>query len=138
MNGTDENPDNPHALTNEVKPEGPVLAPTKPTGYPIEEALRPITLPANMSEVSIAPHFQVSPYAGSDAIHARYGITKQVQIGLTYLFAGIYDRHQVDPGLTKSYGLHTGKAFGIDVTVLLQNWLAVKVGVPVYIDPVAS
>src|SRR5262249_26571307 len=26
---------------------------------------------------------------------------------------------------------------GLDVTILLQNWIGIKVGVPVYIDPVA-
>jgi hypothetical protein len=137
MNGVDENPDNPHALTNqEPKVEGPAPV-QKRVGYPIEEALRPITLPANMSEVSIAPHLQVSPFAESDALHARYGITPKVQLGLTYLYAGMYDRHEVDPGLSKSTGVHSGKAFGIDVTVLVQNWLGIRVGVPFYVDPVA-
>jgi len=60
MNGTDENPDAPHDIS---KPAVTVVAPTptRAAGYPIEEALRPITLPANMSEVSIAPHANVSP-----------------------------------------------------------------------------
>jgi hypothetical protein len=30
-----------------------------------------------------------------------------------------------------------GKAVGLDLTVLLQDWIGVRVGVPVYIDPVA-
>jgi hypothetical protein len=137
MNGTDENPDNPHAVGMETKVEAAAPTVKKPTGYPIEEALRPITLPANMSEISISPHAQLSPYFGGDAIHARYGITPKVQIGLTYVFASIYDRQMVDPGLSSKYGLHSGKAFGLDVTVLLQNWLAVRVGVPFYIDPLA-
>ncbi len=137
MNGTDENPDNPHALTNEQKPEAPALAVKKATGYPIQEALRPITLPQNMSEISIAPHLEVSPFLASDAIHARYGITSKVQLGLTYAYFGAYDRHVVDPATSSKTGFHSGKAFGVDVTVLLQNWLAVRVGVPVYIDPVA-
>ena len=37
----------------------------------------------------------------------------------------------------KQYSFHPGKAVGLDVTVLLQNWIGVKVGVPVYIQPVA-
>lgn len=134
MEGTNENPDAPNtgAGSAEVK----VVVPTvRRSGYPIEEALRPITLPQNMSEVSIAPHAQIDPYAGADALRARYGITRQVQLGLTYLLGGIYD----DPRTltTDKIGFHPGKAVGLDVTVLLQNWLAVRVGVPVYIDPVA-
>ncbi|MEO8554304.1 MAG: hypothetical protein ABI678_30215 [Kofleriaceae bacterium] len=137
MNGVDENPDNPHAMTNQ-EPKA-VTAPVvqKATGYPIQEALRPLTLPQNMSEVSIAPHLQIDPFFASDAIHARYGITSQVQIGLTYVYFGAYDRAVVDPALSSKTGFHSGKAFGIDVTVLIQNWLAVRVGVPVYISPVA-
>ena len=137
MNGTDENPDAPKAVGVEVPVEPTAPVAKKPVGYPIEEALRPITLPANMSEVSIAPHAQLSPYFGSDALRARYGITSQVQLGLTYLYASVYDQQNVDMSLPKGYGLHSGKAFGVDLTVLLQNWLAVRVGVPFYVSPVA-
>lgn len=133
MNGTDENPDAPRDITKPtVTATAP--APTRPSGYPIEEALRPITLPQNMSEVSISPHANVSPYFGSDALRARYGITSRVQLGLTYVLGGIYH----DPTTSSmKLGFHPGKAVGVDVTVLLQNWLAVRVGVPVYVDPVA-
>lgn len=134
MNGVDENPDAPKT-EGQPDPTIPVVPVKKPTaGYPVEEALRPITLPQNMSEISIGPHFVVSPYAGGDALRARYGITREVQLGLTYLFGGIYD----DPAqMGKQYGFHPGKAIGLDVTVLLQNWIGVKIGVPVYIQPVA-
>jgi hypothetical protein len=131
MNGTDENPDAPHDVFNT-----PTVVKTAPvvheSGYPIEEARRPITLPANMSEISISPHSTVSPASGTDALHARYGITRQVQLGLTYVWGGIY---QAPTSMSTAF--HPGKAVGLDVTVLLQNWLAVRVGVPVYIDPVA-
>jgi hypothetical protein len=133
MNGTDENPDAPKDIT---KPTVTATAPTptRPAGYPMEEALRPITLPANMSEVSISPHANVSPYFGSDALRARYGITSRVQLGLTYVLGGVYH----DPSTADmKLGFHPGKAVGVDVTVLLQNWIAVRVGVPVYVDPVA-
>jgi hypothetical protein len=33
---------------------------------------------------------------------------------------------------------HSGKAIGLDVTVLLQDWVGVSLGVPVYITPVAA
>jgi hypothetical protein len=137
MNGVNENPDNPHAMTNQ--PDAPVVvAPVvKPTGYPIQEVLRPLTLPQNMSEISIAPHLQVSPFLASDTIHARYGITSKVQIGLSYAYFGAYDRKIADAAVSSKIGFHSGKTFGIDVTVILQDWLAVRVGVPLYINPVA-
>jgi hypothetical protein len=134
MEGRDENPDAPKGPETDV---AVTVAPTvvKPAGYPIEQALRPITLPAAMAEVSIAPHLVVSPFSESDALRARYGITKQIQLGLTYVYGGIYN----DPATTvKKYGFHVGKAAGLDVTVLLQNWVGVKVGVPFYFDPVAT
>ena len=135
MEGTNENPDAPKG-TGDGSAAVIVVAPVKKkSGYPIEESQRPITLPQNMSEVSLAPHAQVKPYAGADALRARYGITRQVQLGLTYLLGGVFN----DPKTLTSdkIGFHPGKAVGLDVTVLLQDWLAVKVGVPVYIDPVA-
>ena len=133
MNGTDENPDAPHDVSNQT----PVVAAPvakKPLGYPIEEVLRPITLPANMSEVFIGARTDVSPISATALLHARYGITSRVQLGLSYVIGGIYD----DPATTSTAkGFHPGKAVGVDVTVLLQNWLAVRIGVPVYVDPVA-
>jgi hypothetical protein len=132
MEGTDENPDAPRGREPEVTPTAP--APVTKSGYPIEEAQRPITLPQNMSEISISPHFQVSPYRGADALRARYGITRQIQLGLTYVYAGVFD----DPAtVERKQGFHAGKAGGLDVTVLLTNWVGVRVGLPVYLDPFA-
>ncbi len=138
MNGVDENPDAPRG-SETTKVVVAVPQPMRKTEYPIEEALRPITLPQNMSEVSIDPHAQVGDgsaveYAGTSSLRARYGITNEIQIGLTYVFGGIYD----DPNtLGKDYGFHPGKAVGLDVTYMLQKWVGVKVGVPVYVQPVA-
>ena len=134
IEGRDENPNAPRTTFDQETP-AVVVQPVKTrTGYPIEEVLRPITMPRNMSEVSINPHAQVSPYAGADALRARYGITPKVQIGLTYLYAGIYD----DPATTSDkIGFHPGKAVGLDVTVMVTPWVGVKAGVPVYIDPLA-
>jgi hypothetical protein len=134
MEGRDENPDAPRSGDEPTGPVGPV-APPKKSGYPVEEVLRPITLPQNMGEVSIAPHFQVSPFTGSDALRFRFGITPKVQLGLTYLYAGAYDEDPMD--LNDKTTFHAGKAGGLDVTVLVQNWIGVKVGVPVYLDPFA-
>ena len=134
MEGTNENPDAPRGTKEEV-----VAAPVKAaprTGYPIEEALRPITLPQNMSEVALDAHAQVDKFAGASTLHARYGITRQVQLGLTYLIGGVYAAKDFGDtsGGTK---FHPGKAVGLDVTVLLQNWVGVRLGVPVYVNPLA-
>lgn len=134
IEGREENPDAPRTGDEPTAPTGPV-APVKKAGYPIEEVDRPITLPQNMGEVSIAPHFQVSPYMGADALRFRFGITRQVQLGLTYVFAGGYDEDPMD--LSDKITFHAGKAAGLDVTVLLENWIGVKVGIPVYLDPFA-
>jgi hypothetical protein len=137
MNGTDDNPDNPHAVTNEEPAKPIVMAAPKKTAYPIELALRPITLFQNLTEVSISPHFDSSPFIASDAVHARYGITRQLQIGVTYVYAGVWNRNIIDSGESSSYGFHSGKAFGVDATYLLQDWIGVTVGVPFYISPLA-
>ncbi|HEX7835837.1 MAG TPA: hypothetical protein VF469_00160, partial [Kofleriaceae bacterium] len=133
--GTAENPDAPRSTVDAEEPGVSAAAtPPRPSGYPVEEVMRPITLPAGVSEVSIAPHAQVSPYAGATALRARYGITPKVQLGLTYLVAAIFD----DPATPESrQGFHPGKAVGLDVTVMLQDWIGVQVGLPLYISPLA-
>jgi hypothetical protein len=136
MAGTAENPDAPHSmLDSDNRPAvTAVAAPARPPGYPVEEVLRPIALPQNLSEVSVIPHMQVSPYAATTALRVRYGITPKVQLGLTYLIGAIFD----DPSTVESrQGFHSGKAVGIDVTVMLQDWIGVQVGLPMYISPFA-
>jgi len=135
MTGTAEDPQAPRTVSDtEEAAVTAQVAPPRPPGYPVEEVLRPITLPENLSEVSVAPHAQVSPYAGSTALRARYGVTSKVQLGLTYLIGGIFD----DPATLESkQAFHPGKAIGIDATVMLQDWLGVQVGLPLYISPLA-
>lgn len=136
MSGTAENPDAPHSMLETDNPPAVevVAAPVRPTGYPIEEALRPIALPQNLSEVSLVPHAQVSPYAATTALRVRYGVTPRVQLGLTYLIGAMFD----DPATVEAkQSLHSGKAVGLDVTVMLQDWIGVQVGVPMYISPFA-
>ena len=136
MSGTAENPDAPHSMLDSDNPPAvtAVVAPARPPGYPVEEALRPIALPQNLSEVSVLPHMQVSPYAASTALRVRYGVTPKVQIGVTYLIGAIFD----DPSTVESrQAFHSGKAVGLDVTVMLQDWIGVQVGVPMYISPFA-
>lgn len=137
MEGTDENPDAPRSGAEASAKVVAAPAKQRTAGYPVEEAYRPITLPQNMSEVSLDPHAQVSPYHGTTTLRARYGITRQVQLGLTYNLGAIYNDQDVDPQLGDKYRVRVGKAVGMDVTVLLQNWIGVRVGVPVYVEPVA-
>jgi hypothetical protein len=135
MEGKDENPGAPKPLPGEepkvvAVPEKVV----KRSGYPIEEVLRPITLPANMAEVAIGPRAVLDAdgvgYAGSDTLRARYGITRQVQIGLNYVLGGIYD----DPKTAEDkVGFHPGKAIELQVTYLITDFLGVRLGVPVWI-----
>lgn len=136
MTGTAENPDAPHSMIDSDAPPAVavVAAPVRPAGYPIEEALRPITLPQNLSEVSLVPHAQVSPVAATTALRVRYGVTPKVQLGLTYLIGAVFD----DPTTIESrQAFHPGKAVGLDLTVMLQDWIGVQVGVPLYISPLA-
>jgi len=137
MEGRDENPDSPRGTEDKVSVvAGPVTP--KPSGYPVELSQRPITLPANMAEVAIGPHLVAKPYASTDALRARYGITPKIQLGLTYLMYGAYRENAVDTMSTSDkLGFHPGKAGGLDVTVLIQNWVGVRVGLPMYLDPFA-
>ncbi|MGN6106683.1 MAG: hypothetical protein ACTHU0_16370, partial [Kofleriaceae bacterium] len=132
MEGKDENPDAPRTGDEDLAISAP--APVTRSAYPIQESLRPIVLPQNLSEVSIDPHAPVSPFMGSAALRARYGITSKVQLGLTYVFGGVYD----EPGGSEKTGFHPGKTVGIDATVLLQPWIGVRIGVPVHIDSPAN
>lgn len=136
MEGRTEDPGAPR-LIGEAEPTAVTPEKQVRTGYPVEEALRPITLPQNMSEVLVETHGQVSPFAAQGSLRARYGITSKIQLGLTYVFAGAYGDEDFVPGSTEGTKVHAGKAVGLDVTVLLQDWLGVRVGVPLYVDPVA-
>jgi len=135
MDGINENPDAPKTGDGSDAPLVVVPDKKKTVGYPMEEALRPITLPANMSEISLGIAAPLDPFVPTAVLRARYGITRQVQLGLTYVVASVYD----DPGTmgTMKSTIHPGKAVGLDVTILAQDWIGVRVGVPVYIDPVA-
>lgn len=135
INGVDENPDAPKSVGDSDAPPV-VTAPVKTlTGYPLEEVARPIILSANLAEVSIAPHAAVSPFTSAVALRARYGVTPKVQLGLTYVLGGVFD----DPAtLQAKQAFHPGKAVGLDVTVMLQDWVGVKLGVPLYISPLAA
>jgi hypothetical protein len=104
LEGRDENPDAPKILGSEPAPTVSNAKPVapRPTGYPIEETLRPITLPKNMAEVSTGPRALVSPVQSAMALRARHGITEKVQVGLTYMLAGVFD----ELGAPKKWAFH--------------------------------
>jgi len=85
------------------------------------------------SEISIAPHAVISPYAGGDALHAATASRRESSLGLTYCSAALRQPGDECQGLRLP--LRQGR--GLDVTVLLQNWIGVK-SASVYIQPVPS
>jgi len=134
MEGTAENPDAPRLVGQEAPADTGEAPAPKRTGYPIEEVLRPITLPAVTSEVSLEVRSTFDPVDSELGLRARYGITRQWQVGLRYLIGGYYDD---DPIMDDSAAFNTGKAFGVDVSYLIFDWLAAKITLPFYVDPFA-
>lgn len=135
MEGIAENPDAPRLPGDEPTPADPAAPPPAVTGYPIEEVLRPITLPAVTSEVALDVGSRFDPIDLEIGVRARYGITRQWQIGLRYLIGGLYDD---EPGVGDDAAkFNTGKAFGLDVTYLVFDWLGARVNLPFYVDPFA-
>jgi hypothetical protein len=131
MEGTSENPDAPKQVNGEVV-EGPVAPKAVRTGYPMEEVLRPITLPAVMTEIGLDVRSNFDPVDTEFGLRARFGITKQAQIGVRYGIGGLYE-----DGVTMKSGFNTGKAFGLDFTYLVFDWMAGKITLPMYVDPFA-
>jgi len=135
IEGTSENPDAPKLPGEETQTVAVVAPPPVRTGYPIEEVLRPITLPAVTSEVGLDVGSTFDPVNLEMGLRARYGITRQWQVGLRYLIGGVYDDDVMDA--SDSAAFNTGKAFGVDVTYLVFDWLAGHVTLPFYVDPFA-
>jgi hypothetical protein len=135
--GVNENPDAPRGVP--TAGVGVSVAPPPPpevrTGYPIEETLRPITLPALTSEAAFDVRNNIRPYTTNTTLRGRFGITRQWQVGLEYNIGGFYD----DPGTVTEdkVKFNTGKSIGIDVTYLLFNWLGLRAALPFYLDPFA-
>jgi hypothetical protein len=137
--GTDENPDG--AVLPGASGDAGKAAPTTTdgpaidaTGYPVEEILRPITLPEFKSELQVRTGFTFNPEVNNSVLRGRFGVTRQFQLGLTYNIGGLYDDDGAGP---KKTTFNPGKSIGVDATVLVMDWVAVQVGVPVYLDPVA-
>ena len=134
--GVNENPDAPTGTTTGIDGTADIrLPPPEPErkGYPIEETLRPITLPALMSEAGLDVRNNIDPYDGNTTLRGRFGITKKIQIGLEYNIGGFFDDVAGDDKIK----FNTGKAIGLDVTYSVFEWLAVRVALPFYLDPFA-
>src|SRR5262249_38732522 len=131
--GREENPNTPHVgmdtETTEVHTGAP---PPRPTGYPTQEGLRPITLPQNMPEVALDLRSAFDHTDAGATLRARYGITGQWQIGLVYDVGGVFkDTAMADAKL------NTGKAASLEGSYLVTDWVAVHVRLPIYMQPFA-
>jgi hypothetical protein len=133
MEGTSENPDAPRLVGDEDDVVTTAPKATR-TGYPIEEVLRPLTLPAVTSEIGLDLRSTFDGLNTEVGLRARYGITRQIQIGLRYGIGGLYE--DVGTGDDKIV-FNTGKAVGLDVSYLIQDWVAAKITLPVYVQPFA-
>lgn len=102
--------------------------------YPREEVQRPLTLPELMTEVTLTTGATLSPFVNSNVLHARFGVVEQLELGLTYNIGGLHDDDEDGP---KSMTFNPGKAIGVDVTYRLIDQVAVQLGVPFYVDPLA-
>ncbi|MCE9571569.1 MAG: hypothetical protein K8W52_00285 [Deltaproteobacteria bacterium] len=130
--GTKENPDAPR--TGDETPSDPTGAPApRSTSYPIEEVKRPLTLPTNTSEISLGLSTKVDRADAEGALRARYGITKQAQVGLAYNIGGVFADGSTPPK-TK---FNTGKTIAVEGTFLVEDWLAARIRVPMYMQPFA-
>jgi len=134
--GTKENPNAPVVAgdTPAVHKEGPA-GPAKPAGYPIEEVLRPLTLPGGTSEVRLDLRSTFSPGDGGAVLRARYGITSEAQVGLDYVIGGVFKEISSSPDAKTKF--NTGKAIGVEGAYQVTHWMAVHLRVPMYMQPFA-
>lgn len=111
----------------------PVAPKTRTVAYPITEVLRPLTLPDFTSEIRLeALFYPLSPIDAEFGLRARYGITRQLQIGVGYGIGGFYD-----DGKRDKVRFNTGKAVALDVSYLVADWIAPRLSIPMYVDPFA-
>ncbi len=133
--GTKENPNAPHTVGDDEAPVGVTSGapPPRPTGYPIQEVLRPITLPQNMSEVALDFRTAFDHADAEGVLRARYGITRQIQAGVVYDIGGVFS----DAAPMPTNKFNTGKAAGVEGSYLLTDWVAIHARVPFYMQPFA-
>ncbi len=133
-NGGEENPDAPR-LGDQPVDDGPKAPAAKKTGYPINEVARPMTLPDFTSEVRLDLRLFPSPLDAEFGLRARYGITRQAQVGVRYAIGGFYDDGK--PAGSDKATFNTGKAVALEFQLLVTPWLAPRLTIPMYVDPFA-
>jgi len=122
--GTEENPHAPVTdFDRPVEVEATVAAPVVAV-YPIERALRPITLPRRMTEVTLDAPNSFNPYVQSGLLGIHHGITREIQVGLRYGTGTLFDGEYF-----------TGKTVAIDGEYQIFHWLSAQLAVPMMFDP---
>ncbi len=131
--GLDENPDAPR--TGDAPAGEPGAPVARPAGYPVNEVLRPLTLPDFTSEIRLDLRLFPDPLDVELGLRARYGITRQIQVGVRYNIGGFYDDGK--PAGDDKATFNTGKAVAIDLQYLVTDWIAPRLSIPMYVDPFA-
>lgn len=125
--------DAPHIIGPEQAGQDGTKAPApRAREYPVTEVQRPLTLPDFTSELRLEALFYPTPVDAEFALRARYGITRQIQIGVAYGIGGFYN-----DGKRDKVRFNTGKAVALDLSYLAAEWIAPRLGVPMYVDPFA-
>lgn len=123
--GAGETPEAPPEF-DAKPPDDPAAARPVRTGYPLELALRPLTLDAGMAEVTSDTALYPSPVRATERLRVRYGITDRVEFGLRYTI-----------GTVAEEGFTAGKTVAVDTQVRILDWLSVQLALPVLLDPFA-
>lgn len=131
MEGTDENPEAPFDY-DAPRPDPTPVVKARPAGYPVEEVMRPLTLPRFMTEVALDTRVTFNPFINGSALRADFGVTPEVQVGLVYNIGGIYE------DASRSTAFNTGKAVAITGAYKIKEWLSASLAVPMYLDPFAA
>lgn len=131
MEGTDENPESPFDY-DAPRPSAAPVVKARPSGYPVEEVLRPLTLPRFMTEVALDTRFTFNPFINGSALRADFGVTPEVQVGLVYNIGGVYE------DASRSTAFNTGKAVALTGAYKIKEWLSASIALPMYLDPFAA
>ncbi|HET6610531.1 MAG TPA: hypothetical protein VFG83_01005 [Kofleriaceae bacterium] len=124
--GADENPAPPTKAVGQQQPPTKVTATAKheAEGYPQAVVLRPLTLLGGMVEAGIEVPISFDPSLLSGVVHARYGITSDIQVGVDY---GL--------GFASDPASASGKAVAVEARYRLFDFAALQLAVPVAWDP---
>jgi hypothetical protein len=136
---SEDQPDDPDAETTNLDKGTTVEKKQRPTKatYPLELTWRPLTLTAGQAEISldspVAP-FADAPTGATQVLRFAYGITQDIQIGVTY-GAGA-ERLKKRDAPSDDKGFEPGLAMSIDgAYTILPDHLAVTLSLPIYFQP---